>query len=154
VKGPGACLEPGGVADSCLYRPSQAFLSDAESSIELISVRFTQDKDVNIPDRPVACLPFVSGGPGAVDVCLSDPVYSAQDFGHNGGYAKGPGQDFCQPSVIRAGGVSADEPGIPDLARGDQTCLLSALNLAVNRRMGGADLGRDLGKAELKVRIA
>ena len=77
VKGPGACLEPGRVADSCLYRSSQAFLSEAEGGIELISVRFPQDKDVNIPDRPLACLPFVPGGPGAVDVYLSDPVYPA-----------------------------------------------------------------------------
>jgi hypothetical protein len=48
----------------------------------------------------------------------------------------------------------SSQPGIPELAGGDQSGLFGPLDLAVYRRMRGSCARRDLGKAEFKVRVA
>jgi hypothetical protein len=119
---------PGGAADgwcSC-------------AGVQLVSVRFAEDEHVDVPYRPLAGLPFMSGGPGSVDVSRGNPADGAQDVGKDGRDSERPGQHLSQPGVIRAGGIRPDEPGIPDLTRCDQAGLLGALNLAVDRRVGGA----------------
>jgi hypothetical protein len=70
------------------------------------------------------------------------------------GGGKCPGEHFSQPAVVGAGWVGPDEPGIADLPGCDQAGLLGALDLAVDRGVGDAESGRDLGQAEFQLRVA
>ena len=115
MEGAGSRLQPGGVTDRWLYRPGQALLGGAEGGIELVPVRFAENEHVDVPDRALAGLPLVPGGPGSVDVGRGDPADAAQGFGEDGGDAECPGQDFGQAAVVRAGGVSADKSRVPIL---------------------------------------
>ncbi len=94
------------------------------------------------------------GGPGPVDAGRSDPADAAQGLGQDGGDAERPGQHLGEPGVGGAGGVGPDEPGVPDLAGCDQADLLGALDLAVDRGVGGVGACRDLGQAEFEIGIA
>ena len=51
-----------------------ALLGTAENGIELVPVGFTEDKNVDIADKPLAGLSFVAGGPGCVVDCRGDPA--------------------------------------------------------------------------------
>jgi hypothetical protein len=53
VKGPGPGLQPVGVTDCCLDRPSQLLLGSAGRFIELVPVGRAEDQDVDVPDGPL-----------------------------------------------------------------------------------------------------
>jgi hypothetical protein len=90
-------------------------LGGVECGIELVSVRFAEDKHVDVPYRPLTGMPFVPGGPGSVDVRLGNPVNIAQDFGQDGGDAEGSDQHLSQPRVIGTNRVARTSCVFPTL---------------------------------------